>query len=150
MRRLLIAVIVAALVVGLVAPVAHARHSTAANVALGLAAFAVFNQIVSPILHPRVHTHTYVVEAVPVVSARPIFHYPPPAVYPVPAQPVVVAPPPPQQSVIVTPPSPPALQTVVQYPHGRHELRGDGIKEPYVWVWIPSPPPPPPPAPPPQ
>ena len=36
------------------------------------------------------------------------------------------------------------LPTVVQYPHGRYELRGDGVTLPYYWVWIPNPPPPPP------
>ena len=51
--------------------------------------------------------------------------------------------------------------TVVQYPQGRYELRGDGVSVPYYWVWIPiqyyayapappapgypEPPPPPPP-----
>jgi hypothetical protein len=37
-----------------------------------------------------------------------------------------------------------ATPSVVYYPHGRYELRGDGINVPYVWVWIPNPPPPPP------
>ena len=35
--------------------------------------------------------------------------------------------------------------TVVEYPHGRYELRGDGVTTPYTWVWIPTAPPPPPP-----
>ena len=39
-------------------------------------------------------------------------------------------------------PAPPPMPSVVQYPHGRYELRGDG------WVWVPTPPAPPPPAPP--
>lgn len=44
--------------------------------------------------------------------------------------------------------------TVVNYPTGRYELRGDGITLPYYWAWVPaqayiaapvgSPPPPPP------
>ncbi len=48
----------------------------------------------------------------------------------------------------------PSMPTVVEYPGGRYELRGDGVTVPYVWVWIPNPPlgPPatlaPPPAPP--
>jgi hypothetical protein len=29
--------------------------------------------------------------------------------------------------------------TVVQYPTGRYELRGDGITAPYYWLWIPAP-----------
>jgi hypothetical protein len=141
MRRLIAVMIVAVLIVVLAAPATHAGDSTTANVALGLAAFAVFNQLVTPILHPRVYAHTHVVEAVPVVSARPILYYPAAPVYPVPLRPVVVAPS--TQSVVVAPPSPAPMPTVVQHPHGRYELRGDGIKELYTWVWIPNPPPPP-------
>jgi hypothetical protein len=37
----------------------------------------------------------------------------------------------------------PARPSVIEYPTGRYELRGDGISAPYVWVWIPNPPPPP-------
>jgi hypothetical protein len=41
--------------------------------------------------------------------------------------------------------------TVVQYPNGQYELRGDGVSVPYYWVWVPyqlaaAPPPPPIPA----
>jgi hypothetical protein len=39
-------------------------------------------------------------------------------------------------------PAPP-VPRVVEYPTGRHELRGDGIRAPYTWVWVPNPPPPP-------
>ena len=28
--------------------------------------------------------------------------------------------------------------TVVQYPNGRYELRGDGIAVPYYWAWVPA------------
>jgi hypothetical protein len=71
----------------------------------------------------------------PVVYAPPVV-YTPPVVYPPPAY--------------VSPPAyaPPATPTVVQYPTGRYELRGDGMTTPYVWVWVPNPPPGPPPAPP--
>jgi hypothetical protein len=48
-------------------------------------------------------------------------------------------------SVTVAPASP----SVIEYPHGRYELRGDGMRTPYTWVWIPNPPPAPPPAAPP-
>ncbi|MFA6500160.1 MAG: RT0821/Lpp0805 family surface protein [Desulfurivibrionaceae bacterium] len=37
--------------------------------------------------------------------------------------------------------------TVVEYPNGHYELRGDGISAPYYWAWVPvvtAPPPPPP------
>jgi len=44
---------------------------------------------------------------------------------------------------------PPPMPTVIEYPTGRYELRGDGITTPYRWVWIPNPPPAPPAAPPP-
>ena len=38
--------------------------------------------------------------------------------------------------------------TVVPYPNGRYELRGDGVTVPYFWAWVPAqvyvaPPPPP-------
>jgi hypothetical protein len=32
------------------------------------------------------------------------------------------------------------MPNVIEYPHGRYELRGDGITIPYRWVWIPNPP----------
>lgn len=45
-----------------------------------------------------------------------------------------------------TPPTP----SVIQYPTGRWELRGDGLTIPYRWVWIPNPPAAPPTPPPPS
>ena len=45
-------------------------------------------------------------------------------------------------------PSAPPTQSVLQYPNGRYELRGDGLTAPYTWIWIPNAPPPPPAAPP--
>jgi hypothetical protein len=41
-------------------------------------------------------------------------------------------------------PDPSPTPSVIQYPTGRYELRGDGADAPYAWVWIPNPPPPPP------
>ncbi len=38
----------------------------------------------------------------------------------------------------------PPRPSVIEYPTGRQELRGDGITTPHVWVWVPNPPPPPP------
>jgi hypothetical protein len=54
--------------------------------------------------------------------------------------------------VIALAPPPPPVPSVIEYPTGRFEIRGDGITSPYHWVWIPNPPaapptPPPPPAP---
>jgi hypothetical protein len=54
--------------------------------------------------------------------------YPPPA-YSV--TPVAAADPPPAPTA---PPEP----RVVEFDSGRYELRGDGIREPYVWVWVPK------------
>src|SRR5262245_38410038 len=52
---------------------------------------------------------------------------------------------PPAYTVAATPPPPPPpMPSVVEYPNGRFELRGDGMTMPYNWVWIPNPPPPPP------
>ncbi len=124
MRRLIALVLVSALMVGLAAPAAYAGGNTAQNVALGLASFAVFNQLVGPLLHPRP------VHAAPVYVSQPVYVTPP--------QQVVYATPP--QVVVVL--QPPPTPTVVYYPHGRYELRANGTQ--YYWVWIPNPPPPPP------
>jgi hypothetical protein len=89
----------------------------------------------------------------------PYYDYPPPAYYDPPQTyyppqpttsyyapaPTTYYSPPPSGTVSVAPaPS----DSVVQYAHGRYELRGDGVSTPYRWVWIPNPPPPPPAAPP--
>jgi hypothetical protein len=114
MRRVLAAVLVAIVLVGLLA--APAQAGGAANVALGLAAFAVFNQL---FWSPRVaYAYPY-----PVYAAPPVVYAPPTYVYAAPAY------------------TPPPQPTVVSYPHGRYELRVDGPQ--YAWVWIPTPPPPP-------
>ena len=118
MHRLITLLLIAALTVGLAAPAAYAGGNTAQNVALGLASFAVFNQLVGPFLHPRP------AHATPVYVSQPVYVLPPP-----------------QQVVVVQPP-PPQAPTVVYYPHGRYELRANGAQ--YFWVWIPNPPPPPP------
>ncbi len=67
--------------------------------------------------------------------------------------PVPVYTPPPAYSptvVIALAPPPPPVPSVIEYPTGRFEMRGDGITSPYQWVWIPNPPaaPPTPPLPP--
>ena len=49
---------------------------------------------------------------------------------------------------IPPPPSGTPTQTVIEYPNGRYELRGDGYTSPYMWTWIPKAPPAPPAAPP--
>lgn len=70
-------------------------------------------------------------------------YYDPSLVY---APPVMYAPP--TGGTVSFAPSPP-MPSVIEYPTGRYELRGDGITAPYRWVWIPNPPPAPPAAPPP-
>lgn len=126
MRRIIALVVSVILMIGATAPVAYAGTST--NVALGLASFAVFNQLVTPLLRPRPAHAAYR----QVIVERPVYALP-------------------QTEVVVVQPAPrpPVYPAVVQYPHGRYELRGDGLTMPYLWVWIPSPPPPPPPPPPP-
>jgi hypothetical protein len=124
MRKLGAVALVVALMVGVAVPAAHA--GTATNVALGLASFAVFNQVVGGFLAPwPVYAHP-----APVVIERPVPVY--------------------RQVIVTTPPPPaPIYRNVVYYPHGRYELRGDGVYTAYQWVWIPSvaavPPVPPPP-----
>lgn len=119
MRRLITVLLVLVLMIGFTAPAAQAGHKTATNVALGLASFAVFSQLVGSFHYARP------VYATPVYVAHP------------PAHVVYIS-----QShlVVVQPPLPPA-PSVVYYPHGRHELRADGTR--YYWVWIPNPPTPP-------
>ena len=56
-----------------------------------------------------------------------------PSAYSAPA-PTYSAPPAPVQQTYAAPA--PAQPTVFQYPHGRYELRGDGITTAYQWVWI--------------
>ena len=34
----------------------------------------------------------------------------------------------------------PPMPSVIEYPTGQYELRGDGMSLPYQWVWIPNPP----------
>jgi hypothetical protein len=71
---------------------------------------------------------TYAVPSyAPPVYAPPVYA-PPPVYYP-----PVYAPPPPAYA-------PPPMQTVIEFPTGRYELRGDGFTTPYRWVWIPNPP----------
>ena len=106
-------------IIGALAAAPPAAAGTA-EVALGLAAFAVAMHLVWPWGFPvfvERTTTVYVYASPPAITTSPA----------------------------VAPPS----GTVVQYAHGRYELRGDGVAVPYTWVWVPNlpPPPPPPPAP---
>lgn len=64
--------------------------------------------------------------APPVYVPVPVYYPPMSAPAPMPAPPVSSAPPP--------------METVIEFPNGRYELRGDGITTPYRWVWVPNPP----------
>lgn len=123
MVRLFAILLVSVLIVVSFATAGYAGHRTATNVALGLASFAVFSQLVAPVLYTRP------VYATPVYVAAPPYQ----VIYPTPPS-----------LVVVRPLSPPPFPTVIQYPHGRYELRGDGVTTAYQWVWIPNPPLPPP------
>ena len=100
MRQVIALVVALALMVGAATPAAYAGTGT--NVALGLASFAVFNQLVGPLFHRRPPVREVVVER-PVyhVVERPVYHQ-------------VYAPP---SQVVVVQPSP-AYPTVVQYSTG--------------------------------
>ena len=74
----------------------------------------------------------------------PTYYTPPTATYYSPPPATYYSPPPPGGTLSVAPAPP---ENVIQYSHGRYELRGDGVSTPYRWVWIPNPPPPPPAAP---
>ena len=90
-----------------------------------------------------------------VVYAAPPVYYPSPAYYDPPAAyydpPASYSPPvsyaPPSSATVSVAPAP--TPSVVQFPTGRYELRGDGVSAPYTWVWIPNPPTAPPPSTPP-
>ena len=84
-----------------------------------------------------------VVSAAPaVVYSAPFVYYPPtyydpPASYNAPvgySAPVSYALP--RSPTVSVPPAP--MASVVEFPTGRYELRGDGVSTPYTWVWIPN------------
>ena len=108
--------------------------------------------------HPFGHQHHFVprpfvrpfvplgVIAAPIVYAPSPLLYEPSAAYaPSASYAVPAGYGPPMSGTISVAPSPPPMPSVIPYPTGRYELRGDGVAVPYTWVWIPNPPPPPPP-----
>jgi len=125
MRRIVTVLVIAVLLVAGAAPAAHAGGHGPGRGVLSLAAFVIFAPF---IIVGEVLAHTVpaaVVAPVPVYSPAPVYQAPP--VY------------------YSTPPAS-AQPRVVQYPHGRYVLQGDGVVSAYRWVWIPNPPIPPPPA----
>jgi len=141
MRRMLAVLLVVTCVVALAPPAAHAGGHGAARAAIGLATFAIFA--------PFIIVGEILALAVPPYRAPAVVVAPPPVYY-APA-PAYSAPPPTYSAspayVRQTYAAPaPAQPTVIQYPGGRYELRGDGIATAYQWVWIANPtnlPPPP-------
>jgi hypothetical protein len=153
MRRLIALTVVGALTLALTAPAAEARHGHVGvdiGTAVGLALFAPFiivGSLLAPLVHqPPVYAYPPAAVERPVAAPPPVYgsraYTPPPPAYG--ARPY--APPPPVYEAQAAPAS---SSTTVQYPHGRYELRGDGVQTSYQWVWIPNAPPPPaaPPAP---
>ena len=147
MRRLTALALVVALTLALTAPAAEARHGhvvVGIGAAVGLALVAPFI-IVGSILSPLVNQPPVYAYPPPVVAQAPVYPAP---VYAAPAYAApAYAPPPPayaSRTVTLQPPPAPHANTV-QYPHGRYELRGDGVRTAHQWVWIPNAPPPPPP-----
>ena len=135
MKKIIAIGILLLTLVGLVPATAQAGGAT--NAALGLGAFAVFNQILGGVG----------IFGAPRAYAAPAYY---PAYYSYPA-PVYAAPAGTYYSMPATTYAPaPAVQTEVVYPHGRYVLRGDGVTVAYQWVWVANPPPAPaaPPAPP--
>src|SRR4030095_15057260 len=110
-----------ALMVATAVPAAEAGGA-ATNIALGLASFAVFYSLfVAPFFYPRY------------ASAARGSYYPAYPTYPVVERPYVVERRYYQTVYVQTPePAPaPRYSNVVQFPHGRHELRGEGCRPPY-------------------
>lgn len=94
MRQLIVVLLVSAVTLGLAVPAAYAGD-TATNVALGLASFAVFNQLVGPLLYQGS------------APAAPVYVYQPPppqVIYVAPPQVVVIHPP--ARQIIVVPGTP--------------------------------------------
>lgn len=141
MKRIVASVVLAIALIAVIAAPAFAGGA-AVSVALGLASFAVFNQLVFGLFTPTVWASTtyyppYPVYYAPAVyAAPPVVYTAPPVVYTAPPV-VYTAPPAPAPSTAMVP-------TEVVYAHGRYVLRGDGITTPYQWVWIANAPPAPP------
>jgi hypothetical protein len=126
MKKIAASVVLITALVAVVAAPASAGGCAAVGVALGLASFAVFNQLVFGLFAPAVYASTTYYAPYPAYYHRPAVYASAPVVYA--AAPAVAAPRP-APSAAMTP-------TEVVYAHGRYVLRGDGVTVPYQWVWI--------------
>jgi len=167
MRRIVALALAGVLTIGMAVPAAEAHHQAAgvaiaSTVGFVLAApFLIAGALLAPLLPPPPAYHY--APAPPVVAPQaaysaPVYAprgyaarpYTAPA-YGAPAYaapsyaPPAVAPPPVARAPRVAPPAGPgrSYANTVEYPHGRYELRGDGMGTPYRWVWVPNAPPPP-------
>ena len=125
MKKLVAIVALGALLVGLVAPPAHAHGGAV----LALAAFTAFNLLFLPFAFAAA------------VLTPPV--YAPPAIFPSPvaiSRPAAFAPA--VNARVASAPAAPALSREVVYAHGRYVLYGDGMSRPFQWIWVPNPPPP--------
>ena len=143
MKKIIAAGALVVTLAGLAPAPAHAGGATSA--ALGLASFAVFNQLLFGLFTPGLWAAPVFYRAPyyggyygygyggypPVVYASPAAAYPPPAYY---AQP--------SPQLTYAPPARP-VQNQVVYPHGRYVLQGDGVTSAYQWIWIANQPAPP-------
>ena len=149
MRRVIALVLIVGLALALTAPAAEAHHAplivgVGAVVGFALAApFIIAGSILAPLVHPPVYPYAAPYAAVqppPAVAPQAVYAPAPYAAPPArPVQPVVVP------ASVRSQVTGQQQATTVQYPHGRYELRGDGVHTAYRWVWIPNAPPPPPP-----
>jgi hypothetical protein len=150
MRRIVAVLLVVSCVVALGSSTAHAGGRGAAGAVIGLATFALFAPFIIAGEVLALAVPPYRAPAV-VVAPRPLYSAPPPTYYAAPpayGAPGVYGTAPAYANQTYNAPAP-VQPRVVQYPHGRYVLQGDGITTAYQWVWIPNPPSPPPPAAPP-
>ncbi len=139
MRRAVAVILMVVVILAAAAPPAEACLEC---VALGLAAFAVFNQLVWAASAPRV-VYTAPAYYAPAYSVQYGWPYAP--VYgPAPYHPASYAAGSYRAAPYVAYAAPATASVwngprVVQYPHGRYELRGDGVTVAWAWVWIPIP-----------
>src|SRR5262249_25267021 len=113
------------------------------GVAIGLASFFFLSALLAPFAYPSPspsypYPSPYAYPAYPAYSAYPAYTYAtpaaaqPPVVY---TAPVVYRAPAAQSPAVHHAPAS-AQVRVVQSPHGRYELRGDGVTTAYQWVWV--------------
>jgi hypothetical protein len=74
----------------------------------------------------------------PAAAYAPNYYAPAPVYLAPPVYPSALAYPPQMGGSVSLTPVPPVPASVVAFPGGRYELRGDGVTAPYEWVWVPN------------